>query len=259
MCGRALTVSLDTESQYRQSVENSLKEWRIGQEISASVVESDPLDLQINRQPEPQIDDREHGTTVNIPPPVLETGRPQPVRQSGILPASWTNAGLEALLSSVGKAAAFKEHRIIVETLVSEGTALRVSKLTETEISTAIQTRTHADTADVIIIMSSKTKEDLTLSGKLIPEWQTKPRNVESRWFAGRLIYDAYWSPEVEEKYCFVVTRESVAIRRTKPKVIFEGFEKRGRETGFDKVLLYEEMLCWGIKSKGVLTLKVDA
>ena len=251
------TGTIETEDQYRAEVNESLKNWRIDSVVSNRIEES-AVTWSVEREREPQFNKRDYARTISIPSPEWVKGSPMHVTVTGNqLENSSADAG-KRLLRMIGENAAFQEHGIIVEALAREGTQVSAKKFSEVEIVSAIQ-KLHTSPVGIVILMSLSTKADLTLSGKLVPEWETKPKEVESKWFAGNLFgYDAYWSPNVEDDNCFVLTRDSVGIRRSQLNITFDGFQRTSVGTRFDRVELYEDMLCWCINPRNVLFLKLS-
>ena len=238
-------------------MENILSNWRIERAISKEITEAPVLpSWDITRQSVPNIDKRKDATVITFSSPRTETRSPKPVKVT----ANLSNVKeVTRLLRCVGEEAALREHRIIVDTLSEEGTEKSLSRFNGPQIHDATQ-KVNSLGEKIVILMSPRTTADLTHDGDLFPEWKTKPEaeRVESKWFAGIIFgYEAYWSPEVEEKNCFVFTTDSVGIRRSKPTIIFQGSEKNGVGTGFEGVYFYEEMLCWCINSSNVLALKL--
>jgi len=250
------TGSIETEDQYRAEVYESLKNWRIDNVVSNRIEES-AVTWSVEREREPQFSKRDNVNTISIPAPEWVKCSPAHVTVTGNPLENMSADAGKRLLRMIGENAAFQEHGIIVEALAREGTQVSAKKFSEVEIVSAIQ-KLHAAPVGIVILMSLPTKADLTLSGKLVPEWETKPKEVESKWFAGNLFgYDAYWSPKVEDDNCFVLTRDSVGIRRSL-KITFDGFQRTSLGTRFDSVELYEDMLCWCINPRSVLFLKLS-
>ena len=251
------TGNIETEDQCRAEVYESLKNWRIDNVVSNRVEESAAA-WSVEREREPQFIKRDNVNTISIPAPEWVKGSPTHVTVTGNQLENMSADAGKRLLRMIGENAAFQEHGIIVAALAREGTQISAKKFSEVEIVSAIQ-KLHAAPVGIVILMSLPTKADLTLSGKLVPEWETKPKEVESKWFAGNLFgYDAYWSPKVEDDNCFVLTRDSVGIRRSQLNVTFDGFQKTSLGTRFDSVELYEDMLCWCINPRNVLFLKLS-
>jgi len=247
----------EAEDQYRAEVYESLKSWRIDNVVSNRIEESAST-WSVEREREPQFNRRDGANIISIPSPEWVKGSPTRVTVTGSQLENMSADAGKRLLRVIGENAAFQEHAIIVEALAREGTQVSAKKFSEVEIVSAIR-KLHTAPVGIVILISLATKADLTLSGKLVPEWETKPKEVESKWFAGNLFgYDAYWSPKVEDDNCFVLTRDSVGIRRSELSMTFDGFQRTSLGTRFEKAELYEDMLCWCINPRNVLFLKLS-
>jgi hypothetical protein len=243
---------LNPPTGFREQVKQSLEIWRFEKDFSEPILETPILSHTVSRQEPDVVEIMPDGTRV-IRVGVLASSHVDPTRitiENRQLDQAYREADLNRLLDNLGKQAAFREHEIIIESLLHEGVT-KETEIDETALDEAVNTASRGTFSGVTILMNPLVKAKLTKSEILVSKW-TRPKPDLGPLFAGTVFdCNVFWTTAIKNQSAIAIGKHSVGIKRTEPQIDVHQPTANPTTMKFE-----EEMISWVIDKEAVSVLK---